>query len=68
MIKILDERKKQQERLMKMEEEKELVIKPLKKKIQPKKVVHDAQGDWEVVDQKKSVYVEDNDGKDSLSD
>ena len=45
--------------------------KVLKKKIIPKKTIQDAGGNWEVIDQKKSVLVEEEDlgsGEDSLSD
>lgn len=40
----------------------------LKKKVLPKKVIADKEGSWEVVDQKKSILVEEEDGEDSLSD
>ena len=45
----MEERKKLHEAQME-DDQQELIIKPLKKKVAPKKVVADAQGDWEVVD------------------
>lgn len=73
--KELEEEAKTQRKLLttrKVEPEKVEVIQPkvMIKKAAPKKVIEDPQGSWEVVDQKKSVYVEapENNGEDSLSD
>ena len=41
----------------------------MKKKVVPKKTIKDAEGNWEVTDEKKSILVEANsDGEQSLSD
>jgi|TARA_B110000305_G_C18762156_1_gene325771 hypothetical protein len=40
-------------------------VQKLKKKILPKKVIHDMEGDWEVVDKKKAVFEEVSDSDES---
>jgi hypothetical protein len=40
-------------------------VQKLKKKILPKKVIHDMEGDWEVVDKKKAVFEEASDSDES---
>lgn len=44
-------------------------LQKLKKKILPKKVIHDMEGDWEVVDKKQTVYIEEEpDSDDSVEE